>query len=186
VDRPRLLPGEVEALGQPQHAGLAVAHAEAPLDHGAQVTQAPRDAAVAREPGASQDQRLEGGLLPVVERAGTAGARPVAQALDACLVVPVDPVAERLAGHAGEPRRLLARQAFQRIGQREQPGADPTVALAAGEPTQFGRAAVGADRQRCRHAASPGKPSGQQRPSHPAGPSSVRQGGITSPRSASS
>ena len=47
--------------------------------------------------------------------------------------------------------RLLAEDALQRIGKREQPGTDPAVALAAGEAAQFGRIAVGTDRQRGRH-----------------------------------
>jgi hypothetical protein len=56
------------------------------------------------------------------------------------------PVAEGLAGHAGEPCRLLAGDALQRVGEREQPGADPAIPLAAGEAAQLGRVAVGADR----------------------------------------
>src|SRR5215210_3490116 len=147
MGRPRLLPREVEALEQPEHAGLAVAHPEAALDQPAQVTGAPGDAAVALELRAAQDQRLEGGQLPaLVERAGPAGSRPVAQALHAFGIVAVDPVAEGLPGHPGEPGRLLARQAVERGGEREQAGADPAVPLAAGEAAQLGRVAVGADR----------------------------------------
>ena len=87
----------------------------------------------------------------------SAQGRPVAQALDVLGVVAVHPVPERLAGHAGELRRLLAGEAVERVGERQQAGADPTVALAAGEAAQLGRVAVGADRQGCRHGGSSGK-----------------------------
>src|SRR4051794_17829591 len=80
-----------------------------------------------------------------------AGAGPVAETLDAFRIVAVAPVPGRLAGHAGEPRRLLARQAVEGVGEREQAGADPAVALAAGEAAQLGRVVVGTDRQGCGH-----------------------------------
>jgi hypothetical protein len=137
VDRPRLLPRQVETPDQPQHAGLAVALAEAALDQPAEIPHPPGDAAVAIELGASKDQRLEGSLLPLVERTRAAGAAPVAQAVDALGVVAVDPIAERLAGHAGEPRRLLAAGALEGVRQRQQPGAGPTVALAPGQDAQL-------------------------------------------------
>jgi len=63
----------------------------------------------------------------------------------------VDPVAERLAGHPGEPGRLLAGDAVQRVGERQQAGADAAIPLAAGKAAQLGRVAVGADRQGCGH-----------------------------------
>src|SRR3954447_17553788 len=66
-------------------------------------------------------------------------------------VVAADPVAERLAGHPGEPCGFLPRQAVERVGERQQAGADATVALAAGEAAQLGRVAVLADGERCRH-----------------------------------
>jgi hypothetical protein len=62
----------------------------------------------------------------------------------------VDPVPERLAGHAGEPRRPLARQAVEGVGEPQQPAADPTVALAAGEAAQLARVTVGAGSARVR------------------------------------
>src|SRR4051794_22265069 len=132
MDRPRLLPREVEALQQLEHAALAVADPEPPLDEDAQVAGAPGDAAVALEARAAEDERLERGLLPLIERAGTAGTGPLAETFDAFRVVAVHPVPERLPGHAGEPRRLLARQAVERVGEREQAGADAAGALAAG------------------------------------------------------
>jgi hypothetical protein len=151
VDRPRLLPREVEALEQLEDAGLAVADPEAALDQGAQVAGAPGHAAVALQVRAPEDQCLEGGLPAFVQGAGSAGTGPVPQALDPFRVVAVDPVAERLAGHPGEPRRFLAGNALQRVGERQEAGADAPVALAAGEAAQLGRVAVGADRQGCGH-----------------------------------
>jgi hypothetical protein len=144
VDRSGLLPAQVEALEQPAPAGLAVADPEAALDQGAQVAGAP-------EPGALEDQGLERGLLALVERAGPAGAMPVAQALKALGVVAVHPVTEGPPGHPGEPGRLLPRQAVERVGERKQAGADPAVPLAAGETAQLGRVVIAADRQRSRH-----------------------------------
>jgi hypothetical protein len=47
--------------------------------------------------------------------------------------------------------RLLAGEAVERVGERQQAGADPTVALAAGEAAQPGRVAVLPDGERCRH-----------------------------------
>src|SRR4030095_16207497 len=79
VDRPGLLPGEVEALEQPEHPGLAVADAEATLDHIAQVAGTPGDAAVLVQVRAAQDKRLERSLLALVQGTGTAGSRPVPQ-----------------------------------------------------------------------------------------------------------
>src|SRR4051795_4343597 len=43
------------------------------------------------------------------------------------------------------------------VGERQQAGADPPAALAAGEAAQLGRVAVGADRQGCGHGGSSGK-----------------------------
>src|SRR4051794_30043060 len=85
--------------------------------------------------------------LALVQGTGAAGSRPVAQALDTLLVVAVHPVAKRLPGHSGEPRCFLSGQAVERVGQSKQAGADPTVALAAGETAQLGRVVVGADHQ---------------------------------------
>jgi hypothetical protein len=147
VDRPRLLPGEVEPLEQLEHPALAVADPEPLLDHVAEVTGTPGDAAVLFQVRAAQDKRLERSLLALVQGTGTAGSRPVPQALDTLLVVAVDPIAKRLPGHSGEPRCFLSRQAVERVGQSKQAGADPTTALAAGEPAQLGCIAVGADRQ---------------------------------------
>src|SRR5215217_2123582 len=144
MDRAGLLPGEAEALEQLEHAVLAVADPEAALDQGAQIAGAPGDAAVAPQVRAAQDQRLESRLLAVVQGAGPTGTGPVAQALHTLRVVAVDPVPERLTGHAGEPGRLLAGQALQRVGERQQAGADAPIALAAGEPAQLGRVTVGA------------------------------------------
>src|SRR4051794_24126058 len=157
VDRPGLLPREVEALEQLEHAALAAAHPEPLLDQGAQVAGAPGDAAVARQARAPEDQRLERGLLPLVQGAGPAGAGPVAQAFHALGIVAMDPVPERLPSHPGEPGRLRAGEALQRVGERQQAGADAPVALAAGEAAQLGRVAVGADRQGCGHGGSSGK-----------------------------
>src|SRR5215218_1056658 len=58
-------------------------------------------------------------------------------------------VAEGLAGYAGEPGGFLPWQAVERVGERQEAGADAAVALAAGEAAQLGRVAVGADRQGC-------------------------------------
>ena len=96
-------------------------------------------------------------MLALVQGAGPAGPGPVAQTFDALGIVAVDPVPERLPGHAGEPCRLLPGQAVERVGEREQAGADPAVALAAGEAAQLGRVAVGADRQGGGHGGSSGK-----------------------------
>src|SRR4051794_342402 len=83
MDRPALLPAQLEALEQPEHPALAVAHPEPRLDQGAQVAGAPGHAAVAPQVRAAQDQRLERGLLPLVQGAGSAGTGPVAQAGEA-------------------------------------------------------------------------------------------------------
>src|SRR3954451_2832866 len=53
-------------------------------------------AAVALQPRTPQDQALQGGLLPLVGRAGPARPRPVAQAGDALGIVAMDPVAQGL------------------------------------------------------------------------------------------
>src|SRR4051794_20214402 len=165
MDRPRLLPREVEALQQLEHAALAVADPEPPLDEDAQVAGAPGDAAVALEARAAEDERLERGLLPLIERAGTAGTGPLAETFDAFRVVAVDPVPERLPGHAGEPRRLLAGEALQRVGEREQAGADAAVALAAGEAAPLGRGVGGTGRER---GGARGSPRGKDPPKPPA------------------
>jgi hypothetical protein len=153
---PRLLPAQAEALDQAQHPGLGVGHAEAVLGQPAEVTDAPLGTTVAPGVGAAQDQRPQGRLPALVEGAGAARAGTVAQAGHARLVVAVNPVAERLAGHAGEPRRFLAGYAFQRVGEREQPGAHPAGALMAGQPAQLGRAPVVADRQGGGHGGASG------------------------------
>ena len=100
---------------------------------------------------AAQDECLERSLLALVQGAGPAGAGPIPQALDTLLVVAVHPIAKRLPGHSGELGCFLSGQAVQRVGERQQPSADPTVALTAGEPAQLGCIAVAADRQGCGH-----------------------------------
>src|SRR5215213_6058787 len=158
VDRPRLLPGEVEALDQPQHPGLAVAHPEAALDQGAQVAGAPGDAAVALELRAPEDQRLERRLPALVQAARPSRARPVAQAVDALGVVAVDPVPQRLPVHARGPRRRAPAHAVQGVGQGEQAAADPSVPL----PPRLGPQLRGRTLLRDRHShhdLDPGPPS---------------------------
>ncbi len=118
MDRPGLLPREVETLEQAEHAALAVADPEALLDQGAQVAGPPGDAAVTLQVRTLEDQRFERGLPALVERAGAAETGPVPQALDTFHVVAVHPVAEGLSGHAGELGRHLAGQAVQSVGQR--------------------------------------------------------------------
>src|SRR3954453_172927 len=70
VDRPRLLPGEVEPARQPPDPALAVADPEAALDPPAQVAGAPGDAAVALQPRAPEDEALQGRLPALVQGAG--------------------------------------------------------------------------------------------------------------------
>src|SRR3954454_10498800 len=106
-----------------------IASPEPPLGQLAQVAGAPSDAAVSLQPRTPQDQALQGGLLPLVERAGPARPRPVAQALDPFRVVAVHPVAQGLPVHAGGPRRLIPAHPVQRVGQRKQARADPAVPL---------------------------------------------------------
>src|SRR4051812_20495298 len=137
VDRPRLLPGEVEPAQQPPDPALAVAHPEAALDQLAQVAGAPGDAAVPLQLGAPQDQALQGRLTALVERAGTARPRPVAQALDPFRVVAVHPVAQGLPVHAGRPRRLVPAHPVQGVGQRQQAATHPPVPLAARHRAQL-------------------------------------------------
>src|SRR4051812_22994203 len=137
VDRPRLLPGEVEPAQQPPDPALAVADLEAALDQGAQVAGAPGDATVALQLRAPQDQALQGRLPALVQGAGPAGPRPVAQALDPFRIVAVHPVAQGLPVHAGGPRRLLPAHPVQRVGQRQQARAHPPVPLAARQRAQL-------------------------------------------------
>jgi hypothetical protein len=118
MDRPGLLPREVETLEQAEHAALAVVDPEALLDQGTQVAGPPGDAAVTLQVRTLKDQRFERGLPAFVERAGATATGPVPQALDAFYVVAVHPVAEGLPGHAGELGRHLAGQAVQSVGQR--------------------------------------------------------------------
>src|SRR5688572_2016032 len=177
MDRPRLLPGEVEALEQLEHPALAVAHPKAALDQGAQVAGAPGHAAVTLKVRAPEDQCLKGRLLAVVQGAGSAGPGPVAQALHALRVVAVDPVAECLPGHAGKARGFLPGQAVERVGERQQAGTDAAVALAAREAAQLDRVMVGADRQGCGHGGI-SKTIPPKRLSRPIDPSPIRPAGI--------
>jgi hypothetical protein len=146
MDRPRLLPGQLEAVQQPQHAALAVADLEALLDQAAKVAGTPNDAAVPLRIGTTQDDRLEHCLLARVEAAGATGAVLVAQTGHTLDIVAVHPVTQGLAGHAGQPRRFFAWHALQRVGKRQQTGADTAIVLVAGEAAQLGGAAVATDR----------------------------------------
>src|SRR3954451_13228600 len=91
--------GEVEPVQQPPDPALAVAHPEAALDQLAQVAGAPGDEAVALRARAPKDQALQGRLPALVQGAGPAGPRPVAQALDPFRVVAMHPVAQGLPVH---------------------------------------------------------------------------------------
>src|SRR4029079_18040469 len=104
MDRPGLLPREVETLEQAEHAALAVVDPEALLDQGAQVAGPPGDAAVTLQVRTLKDQRFERGLPAFVERVGATATGPVPQALDAFHVVAVHPLAARLARHARQLR----------------------------------------------------------------------------------
>jgi len=151
MDWPRLLPGELKAVQEPQHPTLLVAYPETLFDQATQVAGAPGDAAVALEIRASENEGLERGLLTFAQAAVPTGARPIAQASHALGVVAVHPVGEGLAGHAREPGRLLARDIFQCVGERHETGADTTVPLVAGQAAQLGRAPVAANWQGCWH-----------------------------------
>src|SRR4051794_41828134 len=76
VDRPRLLPGEVEPAQQPPDPALAAAHPEAALDQLAQVAGAPGDAAAALQPRTPQDHALQARLPALVGPAPPGRPRP--------------------------------------------------------------------------------------------------------------
>jgi hypothetical protein len=49
----------------------------------------------------------------------------------------VNPVTQGLAIHPGQPRCASSIHAFQGVGDRDQPGADATIALAPRSPAQL-------------------------------------------------
>jgi hypothetical protein len=78
VDGARLLPGEVEVVEQPQHAVLAVGHAEALGHQPAQILGAKGADPVALARRAAQHERAQRRQLAVVEPHRAPPARPVA------------------------------------------------------------------------------------------------------------
>ena len=93
--------------------GRALRAAEACRSGGSAPRTAPRPGRTGRgrarrcsRPAPSRDRAgpgPQGGLPTFVEGAWPTGPRPVAEALDPFGIVAVDPIAERLPGHAGEP-----------------------------------------------------------------------------------
>ncbi len=154
-ERAGLLPGQREALDQAQHAGLAVRHGEPFLDDPAQIDDAPRGDPLAPGVRPAQNQRPQTRLLALAQPAGPPGARPVAQALHALGVEPLDPALQRLDVEPGQAGRLAPRQPVERVGYAEQPGAHPAIAFAPGEPAQVVGALAGADGDGGGHAAAP-------------------------------
>ena len=136
---PGLLPGEVEAVQQVEHAVLAVAHAEAVLDEAAEILGRP-----ALSPSRSgSGPRSTMALTPpsgLRQERRPATARPIAQAFDARGVEADDPVPERLAVHAGLFGCPVAAHAVERIGQSHEPAGYPAVRL---EPRQAAQLPAG-------------------------------------------
>lgn len=94
----------------------AVAQVDAPKPHDA----------VAGEIGALLDPGRKLALFDPAQAGGPAPSRPVGKPIQACLIVAVNPVAQRLAVHPAKPRRVLAAEAIEhhRNGQdaRRLPG----------------------------------------------------------------
>lgn len=151
MDRPRLLPGQVQALEQLQHAVLAVADAEAVLDQVAQILGPPAAHAVAFRVRATQDQGLEGRHLAFVQPWRPPAARPVVQTLDAVFVEADHPIAQRLPVHAGLARGPFAAHAVEHVGERQQPARHPAVGLEPRQPAQLLCWNVAANRYRRAH-----------------------------------
>src|SRR5687768_6412025 len=122
MDRPRLLPGEFQAVQETEHPALTVADLKALFDQAAQVAGTPGDAAVPLGVGTAQDDGLERSLLALVQAAVPTGAVMVAQTGYTLGVVAMHPITQGLAGHAGQVRCCLAWDAFQRVGERQKAG----------------------------------------------------------------
>jgi hypothetical protein len=155
VHRPRLLPGQVEIVQQPEHAVLAVDHPEALFDDPAQILRPPRTHPIARRIRTAQHQRLERRHLALVEPGRPAALGSVAQAVDALDVEADHPIPERLPIHAGLMRRLPACHAIQSVGKGEQSRCHPAVGLAPGQTPQLLGRNVVADRKGSGHSSIP-------------------------------
>jgi hypothetical protein len=80
--------------------------------------------------GSANTTAFNGAICPSVRFGLLPGTGPGAQPGNAFRAVAVNPIAQGLAVHPGQPRCAGPIHAFQRVGDRDQPGADATVALA--------------------------------------------------------
>ncbi|HET6746069.1 MAG TPA: hypothetical protein VFH90_09520, partial [Candidatus Limnocylindria bacterium] len=119
--RPGRDPAEAKRPHQLAHAALLVADAEAALDQGAEIGQAPAHHPVALNRGAAPqaaDQLVE---LVLVQAPLPAGGLAVEQTCRPSHVEAVHPVAQGLAVHAGAARRVLPTGALQHQRDGQEP-----------------------------------------------------------------
>src|SRR5215472_9332901 len=133
---------QVERPQQSQHPGLAVADAPALLHPPAQIDNAPSRDFVDRRIGTGQHDRFQCRHLPVAQLWPASRRGPIAQSGNSARVVAVNPVTQGLAVHPGQPRGARAIHALQRVGDRDQPGADATIARPPRPPAQLLRTNV--------------------------------------------
>ena len=154
--RAGLPPRALEAAHHPRQAGRVQALVEARLEPAAQGGQGPCAAAIALRLGPTQDHRPRQRRRGLGQRRRSARLGTVAQARQPLGVVAPHRVAQRLALHPRQPRRLRARPPLQRARKRQHPPPRAAVPLPPRQPAEFLRTAwVRADHHRCRHLIPP-------------------------------
>ena len=119
--RPGRDPAEAERPDELAHAPLLVADAEAPLDQGAEVGQAPPHHRVPLDRGATLQAKRQLVELVLAQAPLPAGSLAVDQAIGPGRVEAVHPVAQGLAVHAGAARGVLPTGALQHQRDGQEP-----------------------------------------------------------------
>ena len=152
---PRLLAREAEPPEHLGHACGVVGSAEPPFEPAAEIGPRPGAAPVLGRIGAAQDHRCKLRLLLRREPPRRPPLRPVAEPGEPLGVAAQHRVAQRLAPHAGEPRRLGSAQPVERVRDRVHPRRRPPVLLLARRPPNAVGRQLSPDLQRRSHGPPP-------------------------------
>jgi len=135
--RPGADMGEVQFGKQSGYAALGIDDAKALLNHPLQINSPPADNAVDGRIRAGFDNLAKLLHLPIIQHTPPPRAFAVCQTSHSFFVEPVDPIAQRLAVHAADPRRIGPAHPVINRRQSQQPAKLARIAIRPGQSAQL-------------------------------------------------
>ena len=129
---------EVQPPKQLAHAAFVEGDTELGSNAVTQIGAAKPHNAVAGEIGALLNPGRNLALFDPAQAGGPAASRPVRKPIQPCLIIAVNPVAQRLPVHAAKPRRFLAAEAIEHHGNGQDTRCLLGIRRSLGRRTQIG------------------------------------------------